>query len=39
LFFTLYGTVFEGEGIVPDVLVEASQSAFRNNDPVLKAAL
>ncbi|MFH1744459.1 MAG: S41 family peptidase [bacterium] len=33
------GTVFEGEGIAPDVLIEATEEDFRQGDPVLDAAL
>ncbi len=33
------GTVFEGEGIQPDLLVETQLNDFQNADPVLEAAL
>lgn len=33
------GTVFEGVGIVPDLLVETSPGDFRSSDPVLDLAL
>ncbi len=33
------GTVFEGEGIEPDIVVEAAESDFDSGDPVLEAAL
>lgn len=33
------GTVFEGVGITPDIRVETSPGDFRDNDPVLDAAL
>jgi hypothetical protein len=33
------GSCFEGEGIAPDIRVKAEPDDFRNDDPVLKAAL
>ena len=33
------GTVFEGKGIAPDVVVETEQADFARRDPVLEKAL